>query len=209
MPTESTALLRDLVLPMLEQELVPIVQLGHPALRRAALPFDGELDAAELEALIALMRRVMHAAPGVGLAAPQLGIPLQIAVLEDTYDIAGEAAEVRERTPLPFFTIINPRYEADGDTSAEFFEGCLSFEGYQGVVRRHASVVLDYTDEQSRQHMERFTGWQARIVQHETDHLYGTVYVDRMLTRSLCSNSEYARRWASPDIGEARRVLGF
>ncbi|MCC3279243.1 peptide deformylase [Arthrobacter sp. zg-Y40] len=194
---------------MLEQELVPIVQLGHPALRRAALPFDGELDAEELEALIALMRRVMHAAPGVGLAAPQLGIPLQIAVLEDTYDVGAEAAAVRDRQPLPFFTIINPRYEADGEDSAEFFEGCLSFEGYQGVVRRHASVVLDYTDPQSRQHMERFSGWQARIVQHETDHLYGTVYVDKVLTRSLCSNTEYARRWAAPDIEESQRVLGF
>lgn len=209
MPIESTALLRDLVLPMLEQELVPIVQLGHPALRREALPFNGELDAAELEALIALMRRVMHAAPGVGLAAPQLGIPLQIAVLEDTYEVGAEAAEVRNRVPLPFFTILNPRYEADGEESAEFFEGCLSFEGYQGVVRRHASVVLDYTDPQSRQHMERFSGWQARIVQHETDHLFGTVYVDRVLTRSLCSNAEYARRWASPGIEEAQRVLGF
>jgi len=208
-PIESTALLRDLVLPMLEQELVPIVQLGHPALRREALPFNGELDAAELEALIALMRRVMHAAPGVGLAAPQLGIPLQIAVLEDTYEVGAEAAEVRNRVPLPFFTILNPRYEADGEESAEFFEGCLSFEGYQGVVRRHASVVRDYTDPQSRQHMERFSGWQARIVQHETDHLFGTVYVDRVLTRSLCSNAEYARRWASPGIGEAQRVLGF
>ena len=194
---------------MLEQDLAPIVQLGHPALRRAALPFDGELDTAELDALIALMRRVMHAAPGVGLAAPQLGIPLQIAVLEDTYEVGAEAAAERDRTPLPFFTIINPRYEADGDRKAEFFEGCLSFEGYQGVVPRHASVVLDYTDEHSRQHMERFSGWQARIVQHETDHLYGTVYVDRMLTRSLCANAEYARRWASPGIGEARHVLGF
>ncbi|WP_370647000.1 peptide deformylase [Arthrobacter sp. zg-Y844] len=209
MPTDSTALLRDLVLPMLEQELVPIVQLGHPALRREALPFDGELDAAELDALVALMRRVMHAAPGVGLAAPQLGIPLQIAVLEDTFDAGAEASALRERVPLPFFTIINPRYEADGDETAAFFEGCLSFEGYQGVVRRPRSVVLDYTDLQSRQRMERFSGWQARIVQHETDHLFGTVYVDKMLPRSLCSNAEYARRWASPGIGEAQRILGF
>ncbi|UWX95793.1 peptide deformylase [Arthrobacter zhaoxinii] len=209
MPTDSTALLRDLVLPMLEQDLVPIVQLGHPALRRAALPFNGELDAVELDALIALLRRVMHAAPGVGLAAPQVGIPLQIAVLEDTYDVGAESAAVRERSALPFFSIINPRYEADGEETAEFFEGCLSFEGYQGVVRRPRSVVLDYTDQQSRQRMERFTGWQARIVQHETDHLDGTVYVDRMLSRSLCSNDEYSRRWATPDIGEAQRMLGF
>ena len=57
--------------------------------------------------------------------------------------------------------------------------------------------------------MERFSGWQARIVQHETDHLFGTVYVDRMLSRSLCSNAEYLHRWASPTVDEARQALGF
>jgi peptide deformylase len=56
---------------------------------------------------------------------------------------------------------------------------------------------------------QTFHGWQARIVQHETDHLAGTVYVDKVLTRSLCSNTEYLRRWASPSIDEARRGLGF
>ena len=91
----------------------------------------------------------------------------------------------------------------------EFFEGCLSFNGYQGVVPRFRSVTLQFTDPAGASQQRSFEGWQARIVQHETDHLNGTVYVDKVLTRSLCSNSEYLRRWASPSIDEARRELGF
>lgn len=205
---ESPAAIRSLVLPMLEEELVPIVQLGHPVLRRPAVPFDGQLDPEELKALTALMRRVMHHAPGVGLAAPQIGIPLRLAVLEDAYAPDPEAAEVRERTPLDFFTIINPRYEPLDGRTAAFYEGCLSFEGYQGVVERHHSVRLDYDDELGNVQQRTFSGWPARIVQHETDHLNGVVYVDKVMTRSLTSNAEYIR-WAAPEIDEARRVLGF
>nr|WP_312179126.1 peptide deformylase [Arthrobacter sp.] len=205
---ESTAAIRGLVLPMLEHELVPIVQLGHPALRRPATPFEGQLQPDELAALVALMRRVMHAAPGVGLAAPQIGIPLRIAVLEDSYVPDPEFADLRERAPLPFFTIVNPRYEPLDDRTAAFYEGCLSFEGYQGVVARHHSVGLEYDDEAGVSCRREFHGWSARIVQHETDHLNGVVYVDKALTRSLCANSEY-HRWAEPGISEARRVLGF
>lgn len=206
---ESAALIRELVLPMLDRELVPIVQLGHPALRRVALPFDGQLADGELAALISLMRRVMNAAPGVGLAAPQIGIPLQIAVLEDPFEGDPEVAADRERAPLSFFAALNPRYTPIGDRTATFFEGCLSFEGYSGAVERARSVTLEYLDAGGAPRSRELHGWQARIAQHETDHLNGTVYVDKAFTRSLCSNEEYGRRWASTGIDEARRVLGF
>lgn len=208
MPSETNNI-RDLVLPLLEADLPPIVQLGHPALRRPALPYDGQLNTAELHSFIELMRRVMHAAPGVGLAAPQLGIPLRIAVLEDGFDADPEIAASRERSPLPFFAAINPVYTPLGTETAEFFEGCLSFNGYQGVVPRHRSVELHYTHDDGGSRLREFHGWQARIVQHETDHLNGIVYVDKVLTRSLCSNAEYVTRWASPSIDEARRTLDF
>lgn len=189
--------------------LPPIVQAGNPVLRRRAAPFDGQISAGELDQLIALMREVMHDAPGVGLAAPQLGIPLQLAVLEDQYDVDPESAALRHRSPLEFLTIINPSYTAVGTETAAFFEGCLSLSGLQAVVVRPERVLLRFDSPAGLTSEREFEGWQARIVQHETDHLHGTLYVDRAELRSLSSNAEYAANWAEPGIGKARAALGF
>ena len=178
-------------------------------LRQPAATFDGQLDDADLNALLALLRRTMHAAPGVGLAAPQIGIPLRIAVLEDTFQPDEEVAATRERAPLPYFAIINPSYRARGDETAAFYEGCLSFAGYQAVVERPRSVDLDFERPDGGRARETFSGWQARIVQHETDHLSGTIYVDKMQPRSLSGNDEYTRYWAQPTIDRARAGLAF
>lgn len=206
----SAARIRETVQEILAAGVLPpIVQAGHPVLRQQAAPFDGQLDSAELAELIALMREVMHAAPGVGLAAPQLGIPLQLAVLEDQYDVDAETSAVRRRSPLEFFAVINPSYSPVGNGTAEFYEGCLSLQGLQAVVSRHESVRLDFTDPAGAARQEIFSGWQARIVQHETDHLQGTLYIDKAELRSLSNNAEYGARWAHPDIDLARQELGF
>jgi peptide deformylase len=206
----STAQIHETVLEILSAGVLPpIVQAGHPVLRQQAAVFDGQLDSSELTALIALMREVMHDAPGVGLAAPQLGIPLQLAVLEDQYDVDAETSAVRGRSPLAFFAVINPSYRAVGTGTAAFYEGCLSLQGLQAVVPRHGSVRLDFTDPSGTARKQEFSGWQARIVQHETDHLQGILYIDRAELRSLSNNAEYAARWAHPDIGLARQELGF
>src|SRR6476661_691867 len=86
--------------------LPPIVQAGHPVLRQHAAAFDGQISDTELRQLILLMQNVMHEAPGVGLAAPQIGIPLQLAVLEDQFDVDPESAAMRHRTPLDFMAIL-------------------------------------------------------------------------------------------------------
>jgi peptide deformylase len=208
--TFSANLLAELAAQLLAAEdLPPIVQAGHPALRAQAERFDGQLDDGQLAGLIALMRKVMHAAPGVGLAAPQLGLPLQLAVLEDHSELPADAAEQRRREPLDFVAVLNPVYTALGEETAGFYEGCLSVRGWQAVVERPLRVRLDYQDPTGAARSREFEGWSARIVQHETDHLAGTLYIDRALTRSLASNAEYARRWAQPGIGQARRGLGF
>ena len=208
-PGYSPSQLHDIVHSVLGQELPPIVRAGHPVLRMQAQPFEGQLGDADLLALITLMRRVMHHAPGVGLAAPQLGIPLCIAVVEDKGIEDADAAAERGRTPLPFFALLNPRYAAAGPATASFYEGCLSVPGYQTVVERHRDISLSYTSPDGRPVSARLSGWPARIVQHETDHLNGTLYLDKAETRSLADNMEYTRRWAHPGIGEARQGLGF
>jgi peptide deformylase len=189
--------------------LPPIVQAGHPALRQRAAAFDGQLSDDQLERLITLMRQVMHEAPGVGLAAPQLGIPLQLAVMEDQYDVDPEAAALRHRSPLDFLAVLNPRYTPLAPGLASFYEGCLSLNGLQAVVARHENVLLEFQAPDGAAVKREFSGWQARIVQHETDHLNGVLYVDRAQLRSLSSNAEYAAHWAEPGIGKAQQGLGF
>lgn len=190
-------------------ELPAIVQAGHPVLRSQALTFEGQLDDALLRALIEVMRRTMHAAPGVGLAAPQIGLPLRLAVLEDMWGTDEEVARVRERVPLPFLAILNPTYVPAGKEEAEFYEGCLSVRGYTAVVRRPTRVEARWTSPEGTSRRAEFSGWPARIIQHETDHLAGTLYLDKAELRSLCTNEEYAARWAQPTPAAAARGLGF
>ena len=210
-PTDfSAARIHETVQQVLTAGVLPaIVQAGHPVLRQVAAPFDGQLSNAELGQLIDLMRSVMHKAPGVGLAAPQLGIPLQLAVLEDQFEVDAEVAAVRGREPLPFFAMLNPTYQPAGGSTVAFYEGCLSVNGLQAAVSRPESVRLDFTAPDGTRQQRDFTGWQARIVQHETDHLHGILYLDRAELRSISSNAEYSARWAQPDISLARQELGF
>ncbi|HSN35306.1 MAG TPA: peptide deformylase [Arthrobacter sp.] len=210
-PTDfSAARIHETVQQILTAGVLPgIVQAGHPALRQVAEPFNGQLSDAELGELIDLMRSLMHKAPGVGLAAPQLGIPLQLAVLEDQFDVDPAVAAVRGREPLPFFAMLNPSYGPTGGSTVAFYEGCLSVNGLQAVVSRHESVRLDFTAPDGTRQQREFSGWQARIVQHETDHVHGILYLDRAELRSLSSNAEYTARWSQPDICLARKELGF
>lgn len=189
--------------------LPPIVQAGHPALRQRAAEYDGQLSADQLHRLIGIMRQVMHEAPGVGLAAPQLGIPLRLAVLEDQFNVDPEAAALRNRSPLEFLAVLNPRYTPRGEGLASFYEGCLSLNGLQAVVARPEAVLLEYLTPDGAAERREFFGWQARIVQHETDHLNGILYIDRAQLRSLSSNAEYAAHWAEAGIGKAQEGLGF
>lgn len=208
--------LRDAVRDLLDvaeergDGVLPIVQAGDPVLRRPATPYTGQLGD-ELDRLLETMRRTMHAAPGVGLAAPQVGIPLAIAVVEDA---GAPADDPRERVPLAYRVLVNPRYEglARPDGTVErvaFYEGCLSVSGWQAVVARHRRVRLTGQDETGAALDEVLTGWPARIVQHETDHLAGELYLDHAQIRSLASNENLARWWADPDPRTAAEALGF
>jgi peptide deformylase len=164
-----------------------IVQAGNPVLRRVAQPYDGELSPELFTDLVEAMRVTMHAAPGVGLAAPQVGLGLALAVAEDEAD---DDEDPRERTGLPFRVLVNPRYEVLGTERLAFPEGCLSVLGYEAVVARPRRVRLLAQDETGRAVDEELSGWPARIIQHETDHLGGTLYVDHADLRTLSSTGE-------------------
>ncbi|MET8953043.1 peptide deformylase [Streptomyces sp. NPDC004393] len=188
---------------------LPIVAAGDPVLRRGTEPFDGQLDPALLARFVAALRETMHAAPGVGLAAPQVGVALRIAVIEDPAPVPEEIRLARGRTPQPFRVLVNPSYEALGTERAAFFEGCLSVPGWQAVVARHARVRLRALDGHGVPVDEEFAGWPARIVQHETDHLDGMLYLDRAEPRSFSSTEAMAGRWTQPTPERAAAELGF
>lgn len=188
---------------------LPIVAAGSPVLRRVAEPFDGQLAPALLARFVEALRLTMHAAPGVGLAAPQVGVDLRIAVIEDPAPVPDEVRVARGRVPQPFRVLVNPSYEPVGVARAAFFEGCLSVPGWQAVVARPAEVRLLARDERGRAVDEVFGGWPARIVQHETDHLDGTLYLDRAEPRSLASNEAMAELWSQPTPERAASALGF
>ncbi|MFD7714115.1 peptide deformylase [Streptomyces sp. NPDC059785] len=188
---------------------LPIVAAGDPVLRCGAEPFDGQLDAELLARFVGALRATMHAAPGVGLAAPQVGVPLRIAVIEDPAPVTEDVRVARGRVPQPFRVLVNPSCEPVGDARAAFYEGCLSVPGWQAAVARAARVRLTAHDEHGAPVDEVFTGWPARIVQHETDHLDGTLYLDRAEPRSLASNEAMATLWSQPTPAEAAAALGF
>jgi peptide deformylase len=186
-----------------------IVTAGDPVLRRGTEPYDGQLGPALLARFVEALRVTMRAAPGVGLAAPQVGVELRIAVIEDPAPVPQEVRRARGRVPQPFRVLVNPAYEPVGGARAAFFEGCLSVPGWQAVVARPAEVRLTGQDEHGHALDEVFTGWPARIVQHETDHLDGVLYLDRAESRSLSSNRAVTERWGQPTPEEAARALGF
>jgi peptide deformylase len=189
-----------------------IVQVGEAVLRTAARPLKREeITGEEIQRLIRDMRETMHDAPGVGLAAPQVGLPLQLAVIEDREEflkaIPAEELAEKERKPVPFHVIINPRIEIVGDETVEFFEGCLSLAGYSALVSRARQVRVDYLNECGEDKSVVASGWYARILQHEIDHLRGTVYIDKMRARSFTSIENLSRYWKSKSVRDILREL--
>jgi peptide deformylase len=197
-------------------DLLTIVECGDPILRRPADPIDpADLASDEMQHLIGQMRATMEAAPGVGLAAPQVGRSIQLAVLADGPERWGQLTEeersARQRSALAFTVLVNPVAHPidEGADRVSFFEGCLSVPGLMGVVARHRAVRVEALDADSHPVDRVFSGWAARIVQHEVDHLLGRLYLDRVETRSLSSSDNYVRYWAGRPPSDAARGLGF
>ncbi|CAM8951563.1 unnamed protein product [Rhodiola kirilowii] len=173
-----------------KQVLPEIVKAGDPVLHEPAqeVKFE-EIGSDRVQKMIDDMIKAMRMGPGVGLAAPQIGIPLQIIVLEDTKEYISYAPKedllAQDRWQFDLLVIVNPKLKNKGNKSALFFEGCLSVDGYRAVVERHLEVEVTGLDRFGQPIKVHAAGWQARILQHECDHLNGILYVDKMVPKTF------------------------
>lgn len=191
-----------------------IVQAGNIVLRSPAASVDPhEITSNAMRSLVRTMVEVMRKAPGVGLAAPQIGVGLSVIVLEDTEQrmarLTKEQRVERERTPFPLLVIFNPQLRVIGEEKATFFEGCLSVQGYMALVDRHRAVEVTGYDAEGKPLQREMRGWGARILQHEVDHLRGMLYIDRMYSRSFSNNDDMAAKWLEMPIDDVKRAFSI
>jgi peptide deformylase len=151
-----------------------VLKMGDPRLWRVSDPV-ARVGTAELDELLADMRDTMSAYNGAGLAAPQIGVPLRVVIF-------GVEANPRypDAEPVPYTELINPVLTPLGDEIEEGWEGCLSVPGLRGVVPRYASLRYTGLDPHGNPIEREVSGFHARVVQHECDHLDGILYPMRM-----------------------------
>ncbi len=154
--------------------ILPIYLYGHPVLRQEAEEIVH--DYPELQQLISDLFETMYHSDGVGLAAPQIGKAISVIVIDGTV-LADKFPECKDLK----FALINPELEIiEDEAPVSREEGCLSLPGLSEPVKRHEHVRLNWLDENFQEHEQEFKGFAARIIQHEFDHLLGTVYTDRV-----------------------------
>ena len=192
--------------PRLRIEQAGAEVLHHSA--RAVTP--AELRSPEIQRLIDAMFATL-AGVGVGLAAPQVGVGLQVVVIEDSPELQATVPEEllrkQERVPIQAQVLVNPSLIVDEGELADYFEGCLSVDGYRAIVPRARRVRVQALDRFGEPFERDASGWYARILQHEVDHLAGRLYLERMLPRTFVTATSFAQRWSKAPIDEAKRLL--
>ena len=148
--------------------------MGNPELLRVAEPVR-QFATSELDALVTDLWDTMAARGGVGIAAPQIGVPLRVVVFE-----MGDDPLRPERSPVPRTVLVNPLIEPLDDQQAEGWEGCLSVPGLRGQVPRWLRIRYSGFDQTGQPIEREVEGFHARVVQHECDHLDGILYPQRM-----------------------------
>jgi peptide deformylase len=180
----------------------PIVYVGEPVLRQKARrvrDFDGKL-----HALLDDMRETLLAAPGVGLAAPQVGVSQRVIVVrlpddEESVEEYGEQAGV-------WYEVVNPEIIRSSREKVNGVEACLSIPGYFGRVERHVEIVVRGQDRNGKELRIRARDWLARVFQHEIDHLDGILYIDRasevweVRGQPASADDQVDKTTATPDI---------
>src|SRR5574341_2192225 len=172
--------------------ILKVARLGHPVLRKVAVPVPvKEIRAAETQRLIDDMVETMREYNGAGLAAPQVHVSKQICVIE----VSGNP-RYPEAPSIPLTVLVNPVVTPLTEEMEDGWEGCLSVPDMRGMVPRYTSVRLDAYDREGRRIEGEAKEFFARVIQHETDHLHGKVYLDRMRDFSTLTHlAEWNKHW--------------
>jgi len=154
-----------------------VIRMGHPTLRRVAKPYPVDnIGSPAFQVLIQDMQETLHAYGGIGLAAPQIDVSYQVAVIE----IENTTTRYGELERVPFSVFVNPVISvADGEITG-YWEACLSIPELMRYVERPQHIQIDYLDEAGTAQSLEYQGFMATVFQHEFDHLQGKLYVDRM-----------------------------
>jgi len=174
-----------------------IIRMGHPTLRQVARPVpQSAIGAAPLRRLIDDLVDTLHDYGGIGLAAPQVGEPLRLAIVE----IAGGPTRYGEVPAMPLTVFINPEIRVINPQTAGNWEGCLSVPGLRGFVERPQHIQVTALTETGAQHQLELEGFLATVFQHEFDHLDGKLYIDHLKSPAqLVFENEYLRYHANSD----------
>jgi peptide deformylase len=169
--------------------ILKVARIGHPVIRGMARPVErAALRKPDMQRLIDDMVETMHEYEGVGVAGPQVHVPLRLAVIE----VPGSEDGGRDAVPLT--VLVNPQITPLGDEQLVGWEGCLSVPDLRGQVPRLRRLRLDALDRDGKPYTLEASDFFARVIQHECDHLDGGVYLDRMRDmRSLTFLDEFGR----------------
>lgn len=181
--------------------------MGHPVLRTHATAIDpADIESSRVQQLIDDMLETMAEYQGVGLAAPQVHVPLRLFVagFPPPSTPAADAAEPQDEAErVPLMVLINPEITAVGAATTDAWEGCLSIPDIRGKVTRAADIRVKAWDRKGRRIEVRAKQFTARVIQHETDHLDGVLFFDRMKSfETLTFLEEFSRYWHERDVPE-------
>lgn len=163
-----------------------VCRMGHPVLRMKAPEISRDYLVSDgFRQLVVDLRDSMKHYGGIGIAAPQIGVSLQVAVIE-----LGPTNRYGEEISLPFTVFVNPKLEFLTDEQQGFWEGCLSVPGLRGFVERPKKLRVTFLNEKGEQKEIIAEGFLATVIQHELDHLFGVLYVDRIKDMRLLTYQE-------------------
>ncbi|WP_298472612.1 peptide deformylase [uncultured Maribacter sp.] len=162
--------------------ILPIIAYGDPVLRKVGK--DINVDYPKLDELLENMWETMYNAHGVGLAAPQIGLPIRLFLVDATPFADDEDMSAEEKKQLDGFkkAFINPKITEESGEEWTFNEGCLSIPDIREDVSRKGTIHITYLDENFKEHKETYGGLLARVIQHEYDHIEGVLFTDKLST---------------------------